>query len=453
MLSIPDAEGRTPLQDPDVFKLAIPLLKKFSPELIREVLHEDFKQGIPLFKELSPEEIRNIFNYNHKEGRPALQNPVVFKQVIPVLREMPELLTTILSIADMNERVPLQNPDIFEIAIPFLKELQPEQLKTILSIPIRKILLEIPDVFKRAIPFLKNLPQKELLDLLSIKNARGLTALNYAVVFRSAIPFLKELPPEKLIAIFSIQDSRGSPLIEDCDVFEKALPLLEELPINVLVACLSIKNGKGTMPLQIPHVFEKAIPLMEKLLTEGAALLGLHLHDPNFLKDIIQVLQRNLPPEQFINMAERFLNLLSIEVKKSAIEEYVPAIFLQLAHTLLLGELPSDQQTTLLAAFLSISDKDGKTPLQSRDVLTEAFPLLHRLSVEQRLKILSIEDKEGLSCTVLCTISQILKGQSLFFKNLPPEKLEIILSMKDKEGNSPLHYPELFEKPFLSFKI
>ena len=353
---------------------------------------------IPFLKDLPSDQqiplIKTFLSICNKKGSTRL------KDVIPLLESLTlEESLTLLTIQDAAG-TPLQDPAVFEKAIPFLKGLQQEQLKTVLSTPVHKIPLEDPEVFEKALPLLRNLSAEHLVDLLSIKNANGKTALHNGKVFEKAISFLEELyfqkklQPEQLIAIFSLQDRNGFTLL-DFEVFEKAIPFLEKLPVEQLLASLSIRNRDGDIPLIKRHVFEKAFPLMEKLLdkTEGFETLLLTPNKEGSIPlkaFILAVFSLKSPlPKEFLKVFECFLTILSKQVKESELYRFIYDSF-ESNFFNLLNALPSDQQVPLLATFLSISDKEGKTPLQSEDVLKNVVLLGQSLSIEQLLTILSI---------------------------------------------------------------
>ena len=223
------------------------------------------------------------------------------------------------------------------------------------------------------------------------------------------------------------------------------------MPVEQLLASLSIRNRDGDIPLIKTHVFKKAFPQIEKLLDQGkgfeTVLLTPNKEGSIPLKAfILAVFSLKSPlPKEFLKVFECFLTILSKQVKESELYRFIYDSF-ESNFFNLLNALPSDQQVPLLATFLSISDKEGKTPLQSEDVLKNVVLLGQSLSIEQLLTILSIQDKEGLLLQGSLHSPEGFEKAIPLLKNLSPEQLKVILSMQSKEGKTPLHNPEVFEK-------
>lgn len=487
VVSICDETGSPPLCNPFYFKDALPFLSRSidtNPELIKELL------SIPTEYEYPP-----------------LCFPKVFEESLPFLKQVAsknsDLLIKLLSVRDRTGKTPLHIPKIFRQAVSFLKELAQnennfELIKRIFSItdgrgvPVLCGMKKVKDASSLFFSLIESQPLM-LKGLLSVALELGCNNFYYADFFSKATPELEsfiESDIELIKNFFSKHGKGGSPPICISCIFENAIPILKKLADKdpkTFIELLSIQHPEGWPPLCHPAVFGKAVPLLTWLVD----------HHPDLLKELLLIPDSDGWPPLYQDQAiSKSCSLLAqLAVKREDIVKLLltgageSGLFLLCYSDYFEGLIPffreiASKNPDLLVDLLSVSDKRGVPPLSYERHLESIGDFLFSLvevdpALLKRILLICGQDGIPLLCdpanfeNVFIILEKLFKKDKKIFKEivcakgrsvkgilylpenfrrllplflqLPKEDLEPLLKITDKYGNTPLHYPVIFE--------
>lgn len=397
LLSIPNADGKTPLHSPG--NVAIWL--KNNPALNRG--------GFRPFNKLV-----EALLVRDNNGHTPLHDPVIFNKLYPGLYQAalrdPSLMGDFKKLFKGTGF--LANTECLKMALPFLKTLSLAELGPILQdqSTTGKTVLHVPANVSLLKQHLPQLDFSRILPALTTPDKSGNIPLDNPKVFSECFDTLCRLPPEEFSAVLL----KGKSILTHLENFKKVWPIRDRMPPEVFKTLLKTKDSEGKTPL---HVTENL-----KLLAQSDPPKPSYLSQLNnaelvkFFQSVPDLLHN---PANFSLVAPLFYNLSGAQIVELLLtmkEKNGDTFWHNQENCVLLNGLLKEKFKTpadkaLLAPLKDVQDKKGNTLIHG--------PLLHLY------KTLGIE--------------------FLDFYDSPPGEPHKYFQVRNKRGETPLHYKVLFD--------